>query len=205
MGSPFSLEDGAVLVAVERANGGELAPLEQVLWTLDSLTPPATHPDPVRVARSAELLIRIGVVEFVENQLGLSIEGRRLLRRSGLLNDPKHVAHVTHLLQEFDELDLDEHAEPSAAPTEADLRRAVHDGEEIEETPGGIGTPVLGEEVPVGSALFGGAPWTTSWIPAVLPEDSSESEESPPPPTYTGAPAHPILERLFGRGRRERS
>ena len=30
----FGIEEGAALVAVERANGGELAPLLQVLWTL---------------------------------------------------------------------------------------------------------------------------------------------------------------------------
>jgi len=193
-----------VLVAVERANGGELAPLEQVLWTLASLTPAGSHPDPVRFAASVQLLIRIGVVEYVEAQLGLSVEGRRLLRRSGLLNDPKHVAHVTHLLQEFDELDLEQHDESATAPTEADVRHAISDSEEIEETPGGVGTPVIGEEVPVGSALFGGAAWTARWVPTVLPEGSTASEEPPPPPTYAGSPAHPILERLFGRGRRER-
>ena len=44
MDSPFGHEEGAVLVAVERANGGELAPLGQVLWSLDSFTQAARRP-----------------------------------------------------------------------------------------------------------------------------------------------------------------
>jgi len=203
MGSPLGTEEGALLVAVERANGGELAPLEQVLWTLDSLTPPGTHPDPARFATSAKLLTRLGVVEYVEDQLGLTVHGRKLLRRSGLANDPRHVAHVTELLQGFDGIDMEdrEGAEEPPSPTEQEVAKALRDGEEIEETPGGLGTPVIGEEVPVGSVLLGGGPWGTRWVPAVLPDSSDELELPPPPLEYTGAPAHPILSRLFGRNK----
>jgi hypothetical protein len=111
---------------------------------------------------------------------------------------------VTALLEEFDEADvrLRERAEPPAAPTEDDVRRALSDEEAIEETPGGIGTPVLGEEV----FIYGRAGVLASqWVPAVLPEGSDGAEEPPPPPEYAGAPAHPVLERLFGRSRRSRS
>jgi hypothetical protein len=204
MDSPFSIEEGAALVAVERANGGELAPLPQVLLALDSFTPARSRPSPASFAASAQLLIEFGVVEWVEGHLGLTAEGRKLLRKSGLLNDPRHVAHVTALLQEFDDVDVQvrERAERPPAPTEVDVRRALGDEEAIEETPGGIETPVLGHEV---TTYLRGMAVSSHWVPAVLPQDSAEAEEPPPPPEYLGAPAHPILERLFGRGRRGRS
>ena len=79
-----------------------------MLWTLDSFTAGrlAAHPGRLR-SSPRRLLIGLGVVEYVEDQLGLTPEGRKLLRRSGLQNDPRHVAHVTALLQEFDELDVE--------------------------------------------------------------------------------------------------
>jgi len=98
----FGLAEGAALVAVERANGGELAPLLQVLWTMQSFTPPHLRPSPAEFAASARLLIELGAVEYLDNQLGLTPEGRKLLRRSGMPNDPRHVALVTELLAEFD-------------------------------------------------------------------------------------------------------
>ena len=75
------------MVAVERANGGELAPLLQVLWTLHSFTPPGSRPSPAAFAASTTLLVELGVVEYVDDQLGLTPEGRKLLRRSGMPND----------------------------------------------------------------------------------------------------------------------
>jgi len=202
--SPFDNEEGAVLVAVERANGGELAPLSQVLWALDSFTPAASRPSAARFAASAQLLIELGVVEYVEYQLGLTVEGRKLLRRSGLMNDPRHVAHVTALLQEFDEVDVKvrERVEPPPVPTEDDVRRALRDEEATEASPGGMDTPVLGQEVPTSAGP--GRTLGSHWLPAVLPQDSAGSEEPRPPPEYTAAPAHPILDRLFGRSRRDR-
>ena len=204
VGSPFEPQDGVVLVAVERANGGELAPLEQVLWTLDSLTPPGSKLDPASFAESATALVEFGVIEYVEGQLGLTVEGRKLLRRSGLLNDPRHVAHVNNLLGQFDEFDVEQHkrAEPPPAPTEDDVRRALSDAEEIEETPGGVGTPVIGEEVPVG-ALWGG--FGSRWVPAVSSEGEDDAEPPPLPIDFDRAPAHRLLGRLFGRGRSERA
>jgi hypothetical protein len=186
------------LVAVERANGGELAPLMQVLWTLDSVVPPGSRPDPARFAASVTLLIELGVVEYVENQLGLTVEGRKLLRRSGLPNDARHVARVTDLLQEFDELDIDRD-KPATAPTEHDVRQALSDEEQTEETGGGIGTPDLGTEVPIvsGRGVLG-----SPWVPAVLPEDSSGNQLATEADPSVVAPAHPLLNRLFGRERR---
>jgi hypothetical protein len=102
----FGIQEGAALVAVERANGGELAPLLQVLWTLRGFTPRGSRPSPAAFAASTTLLVELGVVEYVDNQLGLTPEGRKLLRRSGMPNDARHVAFVTELLQEFGEDDL---------------------------------------------------------------------------------------------------
>ncbi len=207
MDSPFGIDEGTVLVAVERANGGELAPLSQVLWTLDSFTAAGSRPTPAGFAASARLLIGFGLVECVEDQLGLTPEGRKLLRRSGLYNDPRHVAHVTALLQEFDELDVEQRTapEPPPAPTEEDVRTARSDGEAAEESGEGFAGPLAGDEVPVGSTLFGGSPYMTQWVPAVPPEDSDESEmPPPPPPEYADALSHPVLNRLFGPRRRDR-
>jgi hypothetical protein len=205
MDSPFGTEEGAVLVAVERANGGELAPLQQVLGTLDSFMAAGSRPTPASFAESAQMLIELGLVEYVEDQLGLTPEGRKLLRRSGLQNDPRHVALVTALLQEFDERDVDERVqgEPPSAPTEDDVRRALEDKEAIEENAGGIGTPVIGGEVPVGSWLFGVASGD-HWVPAVPPGDGGEWQEPVAPPPLMHSPARPLLDRLLRRDREER-
>ena len=48
----LGVQEGAALVAVERANGGELAPLLQVLWTLHGFTPRGSRPSPAAFAAS---------------------------------------------------------------------------------------------------------------------------------------------------------
>ena len=167
----FGHEEGAALVAVERANGGELAPLLQVLWTLYGFTPPASRPTPGGFAASARLLIEVGLVEYVDQQLGLTPHGRKLLRRSGMPNDPRHVTHVTDLLQEFDEIDVERDISVEA-PSEADVRQALSDKDEIERT-GGVGTPVIGDIRPVTSSILGlagGGLIRSQWMPAVLPD-----------------------------------
>ena len=78
-----------------------------MLWTLNSFTPPHFRPSPAEFAASATLLIELGAVEYVEDQLGLTPEGRKLLRRSGMPNNPRHVALVTALLEEFDDDDFE--------------------------------------------------------------------------------------------------
>jgi len=199
----FGLAEGAALVAIERANGGELAPLLQVLWTMQSFTPPHLRPSPAEFAASARLLIELGAVEYLDNQLGLTPEGRKLLRRSGMLNDPRHVALVTELLAEFDDEEY-EPDEPLVAPTELDVRQALSDGDSIEQTEGGAGTPVF--EEPYSSILGLGAPgivMRSQRVPAVPPKEAGEEAPEPPGPVLSGSPAHPFLDRLFGRGRRD--
>ncbi len=209
MASPLGNEEGVALVAVERANGGELAPLQQVLWTLDGFTPPGSRPSPGGFADSASLLIRLGVVEYVDEQLGLTPEGRKLLRRSGMPNDPRHVAIVTELLQEFEDADLEaDGSEPS--PTEAEVRAALGDAEQIEETAGGVGMPIAEMEDPNYAPILGlGSPGLvtgTYWVPSVPPggdelTDSPEEAEPDEPEGTSDGPDHPILDRLFGHHR----
>ncbi len=208
MGPSFGIGEGAALVAVERANGGELAPLLQVLWTLNSFTAPRSRPTPAAFAASTTVLIEIGVVEYVDNQLGLTPEGRKLLRRSGMPNDPRHVALVTELLQEHGE-DHPGHYEAALVPTEEDVRQAMSDGDRIQETDGGAGTPIIGEDAPVYSTILGlGTPGLvvgSRWVPAVPPKDASSVAEPPESLPLTRSPAHPFLDRFFGRGRRDHS
>jgi hypothetical protein len=208
MGSSFGIDEGAAFVAVERANGGELAPLLQVLWTLHSFTPPRSRPSPAAFAASMTVLIEIGVVEYADSQLGLTPEGRKLLRRSGMPNDPRHVALVTALLQEHGE-DRPEPDEPACSPTEEDVRQAMSDGDRIQETDGSAGTPIIDDDTPVYSPILGlGSPGLvlgSHWVPAVPPKDADCVVEPPESLPLTGSPAHPFLDRLFGRGRRDHS
>ena len=208
MGSSFGIREGAVLVAVERANGGELAPLLQVLWTLHSFTPPRARPSPAAFAASTTVLIEIGVVEYVDGHLGLTPEGRKLLRRSGMPNDSRHVALVTELLQEQGE-DHPELDEPAPAPTEEDVRQAMSDGDRIQETDEGAGTAIIGEDAPVYSPILGlgtpGLVMGSHWVPTVPPKDADSVAQPPESLPLTGSPAHPFLDRLFGRGRRDHS
>jgi hypothetical protein len=212
--SPFGSEEGVILVAIERANGGELAPISQVLWTLHSFTAQGSRPDPAGFAASAALLIQLGVVDYLDGQLGLTPEGRKLLRRSGMPNDRRHVALVTEQLQEFDELDL-ESDEPLLAPTEADVQNAideeqvqVDDGGQIEQAARDPGVPVVGADIPGYSPILGlGSPGlvrSPPWVPSVPPKDSGESPEPIQAAPLQVSPAHPLIDRLLGRGRRNR-
>jgi len=204
----LGVQDGAALVAVERANGGELAPLLQVLWTLHSFTPPGSRPSPAAFAASTTLLIELGVVEYVDDQLGLTPEGRKLLRRSGMPNDARHVALVTEVLQEAGGEDFEPDRSP-VAPTEEDFQQAIRDGDRIHETDGGAGTPVIGEDTPIYSPILGlvspGLITGSHWVPTVPPKDAGYVPAPPASVALTGSPAHPFLDRFFGRRRRDRS
>jgi hypothetical protein len=203
----FSHDQGAVLVAVERANGGELAPLEQVLWTLSGFTAPDARPSPAGFAASVRLLLEAGLVEYLDRQLGLTPHGRKLLRRSGMPNSPRHVEQVTQLLEEFEETEYEPDLSTDA-PSEADVRQALSDGKQLEET-GGVGTPVLGAEVPMTSSILGVfTPGLVGshWVPAVIPDepDDAQSDLGPELAAPPAVPGHPILDRLFSHRRGDR-
>jgi hypothetical protein len=94
--------DAATLLAVEAANGGEWAALGQVVVTFNVVF--GQLPDREEFTESCQLLCEAGLIEYVGEGLGLTPDGRRLLRRAGSRKErPKNVAE---LLGEIDELDL---------------------------------------------------------------------------------------------------
>ena len=177
-----------------------------MLWTLHGFTPPGSRPSPAEFAASTTLLIELGVVEYLDYQLGLTPEGRKLLRRSGMPNDARHVAFVTEVLQEFGEDDF-EPDESAATPTEEDIRQALSEGDGVQETEGGTGTPDIGESTPIYSPILGlGTPgliMTSHWV-AVPPKDSGHVPGPPEPVPPTGSPA-PSSPRPLVRSRATRS
>jgi hypothetical protein len=96
MGSAEAL----VLVGVESANGGELAPIGQVLGTLEQMT--SARPDPAGFTASVQMLVEAGLVEYVAHELGLTPSGRKLLRRAGSTRDRGHARRVATLLAALD-------------------------------------------------------------------------------------------------------
>ena len=209
--SPQYIARGATFVRCPRGHGlgggrardgGELAPLAQVLWTLDSFTPPGSRPSAAGFAASTALLVELGVVEYLEDQLGLTPEGRKLLRRSGMPNDARHVVIVTELLQEFDEDDLETDGS-LIVPTESDVAHALSEEDGIGEPDDGM-APVVGQETLNYSPILGlGSPgivFGAPRVPAVPPKDSDRATEPPRSVPLEVSPAHPLLNRLFGRG-----
>ena len=146
--------EAAMLLAVDGANGGELAGLEQVLVAFEVL-----FHHPPTVSESAEaiaLLSEAGFVEYVQDQLGLTPQGRKLLRRAGLPESPDRPRKVAHLLGELEEIDLA--AEGSVpAPTEADLAAALHTlgSDQLEGVAPMLGADVAGPDVGSSLSLYG--------------------------------------------------
>ena len=195
MSLPRGELEAAVLVGVERANGGELAPLAQVLGTMNALMPVALRPDPEQFADCAATLLELELIEWREGQLGLTVTGRRLLRRSGLRNDPRHVINVTRLLEE---LEPDEWAgDPPPGPSAEDVRQAVAD--DAAQAAGDF-APLAPRSPTTGSVFPVSAP-VADWVPAVPPLESDEPTPEPVGAQFTDSPAHPLLDRLFRRGR----
>ena len=94
----FGRFDAATLLAVETANGGELASLEQVVSTFCNLF--GEPPDPDSFAGSSQLLAEAGFVEYEADALGLSPAGRRLLRRAGAARAIDRPERLLGLLRE---------------------------------------------------------------------------------------------------------
>jgi hypothetical protein len=105
-GPLFGRFDAAALLAVEAANGGEWAGLAQVLVTFHLLF--GEWPDVPGFTESCGLLCEAGLVEYAEGGLGLSIDGRKLLRRAGKQGAASRPERLTELLAAIDELDLAE-------------------------------------------------------------------------------------------------
>lgn len=122
MESLFGRYEAGALLAVERANGGELAPLEQVILAFEALFGSSvTAPT---FAEAIGLLVDAGLVGWEEYGLELTLDGRRLLRRSGTHWDPALPDKVAARLAGIGEEDLAPEGE-LAAPSEDDVRSAM--------------------------------------------------------------------------------
>jgi hypothetical protein len=127
-----------MLLAVERANGGELAGLEQVLVAFESLFDRQMDAD--GYAESCALLCEAGLVEYTDECLGLTPVGRKLLRRTGVPGSSVRPRNVTAELELLEECDLAA-AGSVSSPSEEAFEMAGADLSADEETGA---EPVLG-------------------------------------------------------------
>jgi len=130
-----------MLLAVERANGGELSGLEQVLVAFQTLFDRQMEPE--GYARSCALLCRAGLVEFLDECVGLTPAGRKMLRRTGVpgkAERPHNVAEQLALLEELDLAAEGSVPSPTVAAFAAADAALSSDGETGDE-------PVLGSEL----------------------------------------------------------
>ncbi|MGO9558468.1 MAG: hypothetical protein ACLPQS_13055 [Acidimicrobiales bacterium] len=122
MESLFGRYEAAALLAVERANGGELAPLEQVIVSFEGLFGSSVTAS--TFAESLALLVDAGLIEWTDHALELTLDGRRTIRRSGSHWDADFPDKVADRLSRIDEDDLSPEGElPS--PSEHDILGAL--------------------------------------------------------------------------------
>jgi hypothetical protein len=123
MESLFGRYEAAALLAVERANGGELAPLEQVVVSFEGLFGSSVTAG--TFAESLALLVDAGLIDWTNHALELTLDGRRTIRRSGSHWDTDFPDKVADRLSRIDEEDLSPEGElPS--PSEHDILGALH-------------------------------------------------------------------------------
>jgi len=145
-----------MLLAVDGANGGELAGLEQVLVSFEVMFhyPPAV----VESAEAIALLCEAGFVEYAQEAIGLTPHGRKLLRRAGLPESPDRPRKVAHLLSEVDEMDLaPEGSVP--APTEDDVASALEtlNSDQRQGVAPELGADLAGPAIGASMSIYGGA------------------------------------------------
>lgn len=190
----FGRYEAAALLAVERANGGELAPLEQVIMAFDGLFGSSVTAQ--TMTESVTLLIDAGLVEFRRSYLGLTVAGRRLIRHSGNHWDDDFPAKVAAKLAHIDEDDLAPEGE-LAAPSEQDMAAAMAAlGRGEMQAP----APILGNITPSGLAglagnsarLFAGMSVVTEpnnplQSTQAAKEAATPEADAPPPPIVPSA------------------
>lgn len=101
---PLGRFDAATLLAVESANGGEWAGLAQVIVTFKVVF--AQTPNVEEFTESCGLLCEAGLIEYVDEGLTLTPDGRKLLRRAGSSRSDSRPKNVADLLEIIDERDL---------------------------------------------------------------------------------------------------
>ncbi|MHB1988715.1 MAG: hypothetical protein ACYCSF_12160 [Acidimicrobiales bacterium] len=161
MESLFGRYEAAALLAVERANGGELAPLEQVIVAFEGLFGSSVTAE--TFAESLALLVDAGTIKWANRCLELTLEGRRMIRRSGSHWDRELPAKVARRLSQMDEDDLSPEGE-LAAPSKEEILAAL-DGlgrgklEGTAPVPGDIIAPsgMAGHQT-IGARLMSGLP-----------------------------------------------
>lgn len=121
----FGRHEAAALLGVEAANGGELAPLEQFVAAYEGAF--GVVPDAKDLGDSLGLLVDAGLVEWRDSAIGLSVEGRKLLRRVGAPWQRDRPERLTERLSLLVEDDL---APPGERPTpsEGELAEAISSG-----------------------------------------------------------------------------
>lgn len=123
MESLFGRYEAATLLAVERANGGEIAPLEQVVVAFEALFGSSVAAS--TFTESISLLIDAGMVAWTDYALELTLEGRRMIRRSGARWDHELPDKVAERLSRISEDELAPEGE-LPAPTEEEVLGAMH-------------------------------------------------------------------------------
>ncbi|HLI45004.1 MAG TPA: hypothetical protein VKU92_11125 [Acidimicrobiales bacterium] len=191
MESLFGRYEAATLLAVERANGGEAAPLEQVIAAFEQLF--GALATAATMAESTSLLVDAGLVEWGVGGLGLTVEGRRAIRRSGAHFDPELPEKVEARLSLIEEEDLAPEGE-LASPSEDDfieaLRALGRGGFEV--APPAEEGPTLSPSRMAGHLTL--APRLLSGLPGgfgIKVEVPGMPEPRPAPPRPEAAPATP--------------
>lgn len=167
----------AMLLAVERANGGELAGLEQVLVAFETLFDRQMEAD--AYADACALLCDAGLVEYSDESLGLTAGGRKLLRRTGVPGSPGRPLQVTEQLAALEEIDLAEAGSVASPDAKAFEQAAAA----LNEDAGAGDEPVPGDElapVPPDNLTWGLIPdFTQSRL--VFPKLEHHHHDSPLP------------------------
>src|SRR5580700_230657 len=97
----FGRFDAATLLAVEGANGGEWAGLGQVIVTFKVVF--GQLPDVDQFTESCGVLCEAGLIEYVDEGLELTPDGRKLLRKAGSRRNAGRPAAVVEMLELIDE------------------------------------------------------------------------------------------------------
>jgi len=182
--------EAAALLAVDAANGGTLAGIEEIVATFERLF--HRQPTAAQSAASFALLCEAGLVEYSESELGLTRHGRKLLRHAGLPGSPDRPRRVAELLGEVEDGDL---ASPGSvpSPSEHDVSAALSNleadgGADLSpRTRGAASLPVIGVPLAPGGSqvdpmvgrrlMFHQASGTVPAIPMVQPGDDADDAD----------------------------
>jgi hypothetical protein len=144
----FGRVEAAALLAVESANGGEWADLEQVASGYLQLFKRMPEVDDFSFA--CALLCEADLIAYAQGGLELTPKGRKLLRHSGMPSSPARPGKVTDLLNAIADADIaDEGSVPE--PTLDEISTAI--GHLSHDFGAGDG-PMMGADV----APLGGVP-----------------------------------------------